>query len=87
MADGRRRSDPVQLTDGGGRPSSCRRGLPDGSRIVFAAAADTEDDFDLWVIDADGTGLDQLTDTDDVGGGASSWSPDGATAGLHAHHR
>jgi Tol biopolymer transport system component len=68
--------DPVQLTDGDGS-EFVPTWSPDGTRIVFAAAANPEDDYDLWVINADGTGLDQLTDTDDVGEGPASWSPDG----------
>src|SRR3954452_9464648 len=50
---------------------------PDGSRIAFLAANDMDHDFDLWVIDADGTGLRQLTDTENVWEGVPSWSADG----------
>jgi DNA-binding SARP family transcriptional activator/Tol biopolymer transport system component/tRNA A-37 threonylcarbamoyl transferase component Bud32 len=47
---------------------------PDGSRIVFAGGA--AEGYDLYVIDADGTGLTQLTEAngDEVD---PAWSPDG----------
>jgi Tol biopolymer transport system component len=68
--------DPVQLTHGDGAEAG-PVWSPDGSRIAFIAAGNQSEDFDLWVIDADGTGLRQLTDTDDVWEGVPSWSPDG----------
>lgn len=69
-------SVPVQLTRGDGAELG-PVWSPDGSRIAFVGANDMTDDFDLWVIDADGTGLRRLTDTDDVWEGVPSWSPDG----------
>lgn len=68
--------DRVQLTRGEGVEAG-PVWSPDGSRIAFVAAGGRSDDFDLWVIDADGTGLRQLTDTEDVWEGVPSWSPDG----------
>ena len=47
-------SDPVQLTRGDGAELG-PVWSPDGSRIAFVAAIDMADDFDLWMIDADGT--------------------------------
>jgi TolB protein len=37
---------------------------PDGSQIVFAS--DRGGNFDLWIMDADGSNVMQLTDTEDV---------------------
>src|SRR5688572_5915478 len=67
---------PVQLTRGNGAELG-PVWSPDGSRIAFVAANDMDDDLDLWVVDADGTGLHQITDTDNVWEGVPSWSPDG----------
>ena len=69
-------SAPVQLTRGDGAELG-PVWSPDGSRIAFVAAEDMSDDFDLWVVGADGTGLRRLTDTEDVWEGVPSWSPDG----------
>jgi Tol biopolymer transport system component len=66
----------VQLTRGDGAELG-PVWSPDGSRIAFVAADDMTDDFDLWLIDADGRGVHQLTDTDNVWEGVPSWSPDG----------
>lgn len=43
---------------------------PDGSKIAFAR------DFDIFVMDADGSNLTQLTDTADRGEYSPAWSPD-----------
>ena len=69
-------SASVQLTRGDGAELG-PVWSPDGSRIAFLAANEMTDDLDLWMIDADGTGLHQLTDTDNVWEGVPSWSPDG----------
>jgi Tol biopolymer transport system component len=76
-------TDPVQLTYGDGAAAGAVWS-PDGTRIAFLAGPDPEANFDLWVIGADGTGLRQLTDTDDVNEGQPSWSPDG-TRLAYAH--
>lgn len=68
--------DPVQLTFGGGAEAT-PAWSPDGTRIAFAAADNPDDDFDLWVIGADGTGMRRLTDTADLSETGPSWSPDG----------
>ncbi len=47
---------------------------PDGKRILFHAK--TGDNYDIWVIDADGTNLTQLT-TDSADDIDACWSPDG----------
>jgi TolB protein len=48
---------------------------PDGSRILFMACDDVLF-CDLWIVNADGTGLTRLTD-DGTGGIHADWSPDG----------
>ncbi len=57
------------------------RWSPDGQRILFRAASGFSDRPNLWIINADGTGLRNLTaalgaEVTDVRDGA--WSPDGA---------
>ncbi|HZD16614.1 MAG TPA: BTAD domain-containing putative transcriptional regulator [Actinomycetota bacterium] len=48
---------------------------PDGARIAFAS--DRDGDFDLYVMDADGSHVEQVTD--DIGDeSAPAWSPDGS---------
>ena len=44
------------------------------SRIVFYS--DRDGDYDIYVMDADGTHVQQLTDNDDADG-LPTWSPDG----------
>jgi Tol biopolymer transport system component len=48
---------------------------PDGTRIAFASARDGS--FDIYVMNADGTGTKRLTSTDDNDQGPT-WSPDGS---------
>jgi Tol biopolymer transport system component len=50
---------------------------PDGSQIVFAAD-NGSNNFDLWIISADGTGVKQLTNTPDINEFSPAWSPDGS---------
>ncbi|HYI34726.1 MAG TPA: hypothetical protein VEX88_14795 [Glaciibacter sp.] len=69
-------SGEIQLTtspDAEGLPSWS----PDGMRLAFMSAADLESNGDICVINADGTGLRNLTDTADVYETTPSWSPDG----------
>jgi TolB protein len=56
---------------------------PDGSRILFRACNEVL--CDLWIVNADGTGLSRLTD-DGTGGLWSDWSPDGTKIAF-AHGR
>jgi Tol biopolymer transport system component len=53
------------------------RWSPDGSKIAWISYADPNADGELWVMNADGSGADQLTDnaTWDFG---PAWSPDGS---------
>ncbi|MEW5884009.1 MAG: hypothetical protein AB1725_07285 [Armatimonadota bacterium] len=48
---------------------------PDGSRIVFS---DDDSFADLWIINVDGSGLVQLTNTDTVTERWPTWMPDGS---------
>src|SRR5262245_32792641 len=48
---------------------------PDGSRIAFAS--DRTGQFDIWLIDADGSGITQLT-TNPAFDGQPTWSADGS---------
>ncbi|WP_119067671.1 SH3 domain-containing protein [Aggregatilinea lenta] len=53
---------------------------PDGTQIVFAAAgsaAAPNSPFDLYVVNADGTGLKNLSNTPDIDETNPAWSPDG----------
>jgi Tol biopolymer transport system component len=51
---------------------------PDGQQIVFAYYADSVDQMnDLYVINTDGSGLTQLTNTPNINEGEARWSPDG----------
>ena len=75
-------TDPRQLTFDPGEKTQ-PKWSPDGSRLLYVAPGGTDDfgnnlDLDLWVINADGTGIAKVTsfegdDTD------PSWSPDGST--------
>ena len=50
---------------------------PDGNRIAFEL--DDGDQTDLWVVNADGTGLTNLTETADFSEHRPDWSPDAST--------
>ena len=50
---------------------------PDGTRIVFSSYNLTEDNSDIYVVDADGNNLTKLTDTSKRDETDPDWSPDG----------
>jgi len=50
---------------------------PDGSRIAFTSNRDSDRDFEIYVMNADGTGVEQLTENTDLDI-SPVWSPDGS---------
>jgi Tol biopolymer transport system component len=51
---------------------------PDGSRVAFRKHTDASDDLRIWIVNADGTGLHQLTDEPGTWCECDMfWSPDG----------
>ena len=68
-----------------------RRGIldwsADGSRIVFERQSSPNTpgyDFDLWIVDADGTNLRRLTEVPNLNVWNPSWSPNGKQVAYHA---
>lgn len=60
---------------------------PDGTQIVFARGTNgTGNSRDLYLIDIDGTGLTQLTDTPNFSENYPSWSPDGSSIAFSGIH-
>jgi len=55
---------------------------PDGKRIVFCCRRGSKPDFDICVMNADGTGEVRLTDNP-IGDLTPSWSPDGSKIVFH----
>lgn len=58
---------------------------PDGSKIAFSRTPTDSDELDggLYIIDADGSGLHKLVETDSVTTGA--WSPDGSKIAYNSY--
>ncbi len=50
---------------------------PDGTRLLFSSYSEEEEDSDIYVMDADGGNLTQLTDTSELSESSPAWSPDG----------
>src|SRR6267142_6508661 len=57
------------------------RWSPDGKRIAFSSRR--TGDYEVWVINRDGSGLQQLTQSH--GGHYSPWSPDGFQIAYSIH--
>ena len=55
---------------------------PDGSKIAFDS--DRDGNFEVYVMNADGTAVQRLT-RDPAGDEALSWSPDGSTIAFMTH--
>ena len=72
-ADG---SDPTQLTSSGGFEGF---GLwsPDGTQIAFTGSTAADGPGDVYVVNADGSALQRVTDTEGQHEQPSGWSPDG----------
>lgn len=72
------RADGTGITDltGTGHLSSDPAWSPDGSRLAFVSNHD-DDHASIWVVNADGTSLRQLTRGPKPGDREPAWSPDG----------
>lgn len=69
------------LTNDNFRNDGWPRWSPDGKRIAFTSRR--TGDYELWVINSDGSGLRQLTES--KGGHYSPWSPDGSSIAYSTH--
>lgn len=69
------------LTDDNFRHDGWPRWSPDGKRIAFTSRR--TGDYEVWVINRDGSGMRQVTDSE--GGHYSPWSPDGSTIAYSTH--
>ena len=69
--------EPIRLTDGLGRSSSCPRLSPDGTQLVFAYGGSVSD---LFLLDLTSGGLTNLTNDakDAIEGFCADWTPDGS---------
>jgi Tol biopolymer transport system component len=74
-------SDRRQLTD---NPHNDRRPRwsPDGEKITFYS--DRSGSYEIWTIDPDGSGLQQLTETPGQSSRHSAWSPDGLSMSYYS---
>src|SRR6266581_2327165 len=69
------------LTEDNYRNDGWPRWSPDGKRIVFTSRR--TGNYELWVINRDGSALQQLTKSS--GGHYSPWSPDGSMIAYSIH--
>ena len=73
-------SDLFQITDqiGGGQATGPALS-PDGRKVAFSVADPSNgDNWDIYVINVDGTGLTNLTNHPEFDGWRPAWSPDGS---------
>ncbi len=60
---------------------------PDGSKIIFLKKDDEENENrQIWMMNADGSGLINMTNNPDVNHGGPGWSPDGNSIAYHARN-
>jgi serine/threonine-protein kinase len=74
-------TDLRDLTDDNYRNDGWSRWSPDGKRIVFTSRR--SGDYELWLINRDGSGLQRLTQSS--GGHYSAWSRDGSMIAYSIH--
>ncbi len=74
-------TDLRDLTEDNFRNDGWPRWSPDGKRIAFTSRR--TGDYEVWVINHDGSGLRQVTES--KGGHYSPWSPDGSTIAYSTH--
>jgi Tol biopolymer transport system component len=74
-------TDLRDLTDDSYRNDGWPRWSPDGKRIVFTSRR--SGDYELWLINRDGSGLQRLTQSS--GGHYSAWSKDGSMIAYSIH--
>jgi Tol biopolymer transport system component len=55
---------------------------PDGKRLAFAHG---DGDWEIFVMNADGSAVRRLTDNDGPGDQCPTWSPDGRATTFHTH--
>ena len=58
-------------------PDDFAMASPDGRRVAWTRGIPSEPDSEIWVMNIDGSGKQQLTFNDAPDGGAATWSPDG----------
>src|SRR5664279_5693843 len=86
-------SDPVDITGSLALYATAPEFSPDGSKIVFIGAGptpccSTEYNNDIWVMNANGSGAQQLTETDlPTQNTGPTWSPDGTKTVSYTHLR
>ena len=76
-------SNPLELMDGigGNEPEFS----PDGTKIVFSGTGTSGGDSEIWIMNADGTGRDNLTQNPDSQDTEPSFSPDGTKIVFTKH--
>jgi serine/threonine protein kinase len=77
-------SGDVQQLTNGTRKDQGATWSPDGEQIAFYGAEENETNSDIYVMKADGSNLQNLTNSPDVNERYPSWSPDGTRLAFHS---